>query len=120
MNKSVKTDLGNKEVFSRNLLRLIKMSGKTQVEVAKYVKVSQGTISDWSSGRSYPRMDKVQLLAEYFGVNKSDLVEDVYVAKETVLEEDQEVLDLLHKVPKAKRSEAIALCKAVLSSLAKF
>jgi transcriptional regulator with XRE-family HTH domain len=120
MNKSVKTDLGNKEVFSRNLNRHLKNTNSLQKDVAKAVGVSAGTFCDWCKGRAYPRMDKVQLLAEYFGISKSDLVEDVYIAKETVLEEDQEVLDLLHKVPKAKRSEAVALCKAVLSSLAKF
>lgn len=117
MNKSVKTDLGNKEVFSRNLLRLIKMSGKTQVEVAKYVKVSQGTISDWTKGRSYPRMDKLQLLSELFGVQKSDLVEDVNVPKDTVSKEDQEVLDLFHQVRKEKRELVLSMIRAVIDNL---
>lgn len=117
MNKSVKTDLGNKEVFSRNLLRLIKMSGKTQVEVAKYVKVSQGTISDWTKGRSYPRMDKLQLLSELFGVQKSDLVEDVNVPKDTVSKEDQEVLDLFHQVRKEKRELVLSMIRAAIDKL---
>jgi transcriptional regulator with XRE-family HTH domain len=117
MNKSVKTDLGNKEVFSRNLLRLIKMSGKTQVEVAKYVKVSQGTISDWTKGRSYPRMDKLQLLSELFGVQKSDLVEDVNVPKDTVSKEDQEVLDLFHQVRKEKRELVLSMLRAAIDNL---
>jgi transcriptional regulator with XRE-family HTH domain len=117
MNKSVKTDLGNKEVFSRNLLRLIKMSGKTQVEVAKYVKVSQGTISDWTKGRSYPRMDKLQLLSELFGVQKSDLVEDVNVPKDTVSKEDQEVLDLFHQVHKEKRELVLSMIRAAIDNL---
>lgn len=117
MNKSVKTDLGNKEVFSRNLLRLIKMSGKTQVEVAKYVQVSQGTVSDWTKGRSYPRMDKLQLLSELFGVQKSDLVEDVNVPKDTVSEEDQEVLDLFHQVRKEKRELVLSMIRAAIDNL---
>lgn len=117
MNKSVKTDLGNREVFSRNLLRLIKMSGKTQVEVAKYVQVSQGTVSDWTKGRSYPRMDKLQLLSELFGVQKSDLVEDVNVPKDTVSEEDQEVLDLFHQVRKEKRELVLSMIRAAIDNL---
>lgn len=117
MNYTNKTELGNKEIFSRNLLRLIKMSGKSQVEVARYVGVSQGTISDWTKGRSYPRMDKVQLLAEYFGVNKSDLVEDVYIAKETVSGKEQKLLDLFHAVPEEHRDGLLELIEVYVKNL---
>lgn len=117
MNYTNKSELGNKEIFSRNLLRLIKMSGKSQVEVAKYVGVSQGTVSDWTKGRSYPRMDKLQLLAELFCVQKSDLVEDVYVPKDTISEEDQEVLDLFHQVRKEKRELVLSMIRAAIDNL---
>ena len=120
MNKSVETDLGTQEIFSRNLVRYLTESGKTQKEVADAIGVSAGTFCDWVKQRSYPRMDKVQKLADYFGINKSDLVEERDIEKEETLREDQEVLDLFHKVPKEKRAEAIALCKSVLSTFAKF
>jgi transcriptional regulator with XRE-family HTH domain len=112
-----KTNLGNQQIFSRNLLRFIKMSQKTQGEVAKYVGVSQGTISDWINGRSYPRMDKIQSLAKFFGVQKSDLVEDVHIDKERVSEEDQEVLDLFHKVKKEKRELVLSMIRAAIDNL---
>lgn len=119
MNKEQYDNSINLEVFTRNFNRYLTQSKKKQIDVAKAVGVSTGTISDWKKGRSYPRMDKVQALADLFGINKSDLVEDVNVAKETVTDEDQEVLDLFHQVPKEKRAEAIALCKSVLSTLSK-
>jgi repressor LexA len=34
------------------------------------------TVSEWLSAKKYPRMDKIEQLAEYFGVKKSDLIED--------------------------------------------
>ena len=34
------------------------------------------TFSDWINAKTYPRIDKIELLANYFGVLKSDLVED--------------------------------------------
>ena len=120
MNKSVKTDLGNKEVFSRNLNRYLRLSGKTQKEVAVAVDISAGTFCDWTKGRAYPRMDKVQKLAEYFGIRISDLVENKNIEINTVSEEDQKVLDLLHQVPKDKRAAAIEMCEAVLKNLSKF
>ena len=117
MNKSVKTDLGNREIFSRNLVRYLKNSGKTQREVANAVGITYGTFCDWTKARAYPRMDKIQLLAEYFGIRKSDLVEDVNVIPETVSEEDQKVLDLYHQVPKEKREFVLSMIRAAADSL---
>ena len=34
------------------------------------------TVRDWLKGITYPRIGKIELLADYFGVNKSDLIED--------------------------------------------
>ena len=117
MNKSVKTDLGNKEIFSRNLNRYLRLSGKSQKEVAAAVKISTSTFCDWTKGRAYPRMDKVQLLAEYFGIRKSDLVEDVNVTKESVSNKEQEVLDLFYKVPEEKREFVLSLIRAAIDNL---
>ena len=117
MKKTVKTDLGNSEVFARNLKRYLDLSGKTQKEVAEDIHVSTGTFCDWMKCRTYPRMDKVQLLAEYFGISKSDLVEDVTVTKASVSSEDQKVLDLFHKVPKEKREFVLSLIQATIDNL---
>lgn len=64
------------EIFARNLKFYVIKSGKTQSQVASAIGVSKGTFSDWCSGRSHPRMDRVQQLAEYFGVSKSSLLEN--------------------------------------------
>lgn len=71
----LKTDLGNKKVFSENLEMYIAKSGIKKIDIAKRMGVSTGTVADWSKGRVYPRMDKIQKLAEIFGVEKSDLIE---------------------------------------------
>lgn len=117
MSKSFKTDLGSREIFSRNLVRYLENSGKTQREVATAVGVSYGTFCDWTKGRAYPRMDKVQLLAEFFGIRKSDLVEDINVIPETLSDEDQKVLDLFHKVPEEKREFVLSLIQATIDNL---
>ena len=117
MNKPARTNLGNSEIFARNLKRYIDSSGKTQTEVAAAVGVSRGTVCDWVKCRAYPRMDKIQLLAEYFGVQKSDLVEDMNVVKEIVSEEDQKILDLFHSVPEEKREFVLSLIQATINNL---
>ena len=117
MNDLIKTDLGNKEIFIRNLKRHLAKSGKKKIEVATAVGVSTGTFADWLKGRSYPRMDKIQKLADYFGVKKSDLVEDVNISKETVSNKEQEIIDLFYKVPEEKREFVLSMIRAAIDNL---
>ena len=64
-----------KKIFSENLKRLLSVNGKTQAEVARYIKVSPQTFNTWIQGVALPRMGKVQALADYFRVKKSDLID---------------------------------------------
>ena len=50
--------------------------GKTQREIADIVGVTPPTVSEWLSCKKYPRIDKIELLANYFGILKSDLIEE--------------------------------------------
>lgn len=71
-----------KKIFARNLTRYIAQSGKTQKELADMLGVAQSTFNNWCTGVRYPRMDKVEQLAAYFGIMKSDLIEDKSAEKE--------------------------------------
>lgn len=66
----------SKEVFANNLRLYINRSGKTQKEIAEIIGVSAPTMTDWIKGNKYPRIDKIELLANYFGILKSDLIEE--------------------------------------------
>lgn len=48
--------------------KLLKDSGKTSYQVSKDTGIAQSTISEWKSGRSKPKADKLQKLADYFKV----------------------------------------------------
>ena len=117
MKNDIHTYLANQEVFSRNLKRLLDKSGKQQKEVARDLNLSSSSICDWLKCRAYPKMDKIQLLAEYFGVQVSDLVDDVNIAKDTITDMEQEVLDLFHKVPKEKREFVLSLIRLTIDNL---
>jgi hypothetical protein len=64
-----------KKIFSRNLNELMFLSEKTQSEVASAIGVSPQTFNTWMQGIAIPRMEKIQLLADYFHVKKSLLIE---------------------------------------------
>lgn len=66
----------SKQVFSKNLKKYTDSSGKTQKELAEIVGVTAPTFNEWIKGKKFPRIDKVQKLADYFGIQKSDLIED--------------------------------------------
>lgn len=38
--------------------------------------VKYTTFSDWVNAKAYPRIDKIELMANYFGISKADLVEE--------------------------------------------
>lgn len=70
------TDKKQTYVFQQNLLGYLKKYDKTQLEVATAIGVSHQTFSTWCRGIALPRMGKIQLLADYFHINKSDLIEE--------------------------------------------
>lgn len=68
--------MDNKNVFARNLQYYMDVNGKSRRDVAEAIGVSYYTFTDWVKGKKYPRMDKVEKLAAYFGILKSDLIEE--------------------------------------------
>ena len=70
------TNLGNKDVFAKNLKKYMQLNGKTRNEVCQALGLKYTTFADWINGKKYPRMDKIEMLANYFGIKKSDLIED--------------------------------------------
>lgn len=68
--------MDNKNIFASNLRRYMEIKGKSRREVSEAIGVSYYTYTDWVNGKKYPRMDKVEKLAQYFGILKSDLIEE--------------------------------------------
>ena len=69
------TDLGNKKIFSNNLQTFIDRQNLTVPQLAEKLGIKYTTFRDWVKGNTYPRIDKIEMMANYFGVKKSALVE---------------------------------------------
>lgn len=65
-----------KKVFSRNLRMHLAAKGKQPVDIVNELGISFSTVSNWINGQKFPRMGKVELLAQWLGIEKSDLIED--------------------------------------------
>lgn len=64
-----------RETLAKNLSELMHKKGIDQNRLADDIGVSQSTISNWLQQKKYPRIDKIEILAKYFGVPKSKLTE---------------------------------------------
>lgn len=113
------SNLGNKEIFAKNLAYYLDRSGKDQKEVALILGFAPSTFNEWLKGKKYPRIDKIEMLANYFGILKSDLIEDPgengYSPSELQLTEGEKALiKLLRRVPAAEQPIVI---EKILSAL---
>lgn len=111
------SSLGNKEVFAKNLAMYLKKFGKSQREMADIVGVSSSTFNDWANAKKYPRIDKIEFMANYFGVKKSDLIEEhkEISPDDLILTEGEKALiKLLRRVPAAEQPIVI---EKILSAL---
>lgn len=66
----------SKEVFAQNLQTYMNRKGVNQKDLAEAIGVSCTAMNEWLKSKKYPRIDKIERLADYFGILKSDLIED--------------------------------------------
>ncbi len=104
------TDLGNKEILSKNIKKYMEIKGVDRLAIADSTGISYTTLTDWINGNNYPHIDKIELLANFFGCKKSDLIEEIVWDNNTRLANfKKEVVrvPLLGKVPAGMPMEAI-------------
>lgn len=70
------SSLGNKKIMAQNIKKYMLQNGVTATDICSTLKIPMPTFSDWINAKTYPRIDKIEMLANYFGILKSDLVED--------------------------------------------
>ena len=116
--------MDNKEIFSRNLKRIMEQKGVSRQDLSKVLGVSYFTISDWVNGKKYPRMDKVEMLAAYFGILKSDLIEGKGTNKtlpqvQTLTEEEVMLLEMFRQIPEEHQRVFLDMGRVYANSLKK-
>ena len=65
----------NKEVMAKNIRFYMELYGVNSTEMCKTLGFKQSTFSNWINAKIYPRIDKIEQLANYFNITKADLVE---------------------------------------------
>jgi transcriptional regulator with XRE-family HTH domain len=113
------TEMGNKEVFAKNLAKYLNRFGKSQREMVDIVGVSYSTFNEWVNAKKYPRIDKIEFLANYFGILKSDLIEDdknLAPGESDLTENEIVMLDLFRQIPEDQQPVVLAMIRAALGT----
>lgn len=67
--------LGNKQVMAQNIKMYMEDKGISRKEFCKRLGLAYSTVTDWLNAEKYPRIDKIEMMANFFGISKADLVE---------------------------------------------
>lgn len=65
-----------KKIMSQNIQYYMNKNHKSRNEMCHALGIKYTTFTDWIKGNTYPRIDKIDLMANYFGICKSDLIDE--------------------------------------------
>lgn len=69
------SDLGNKVILANNLKYYMTINKVERNDLCKNLGFKYTTLTDWINAKKYPRIEKIEMMANYFGIQKSDLIE---------------------------------------------
>lgn len=106
------TDEEQKIVFAENLRFYIDRTGKQQKEIAKDLHISTSTLNTWVKAKAIPNVAKIQVLANYFGVGMSALIDPHDNEQEAA---DREAAVLYHLLDSDDKTETREFMKFKLA-----
>ena len=108
---------GTKNVFAENLKYYMDEKGVSRREVSEALGVSYFTFTSWVNGKKYPRMDKVEMLADYFGIQKSDLIEENKkpVIDDGLTESQKKLIDFAKSLSEEQADKVLQLMQSILA-----
>ena len=81
--------LGNKRTMANNIKRFMDEKGVTRRDLCDKLGFKYSTVTDWINAEKYPRIDKIEAMANFFGVSKADLVEPAEPQKPVLTDRDE-------------------------------
>jgi len=115
----------SKRIMAENIKRYMEKKGVTNQQLCDDLGFKYTTFMDWIKAVTYPRIGKIEAMANYFGCKKSDLVEDKSSAEDTKKESanddglSKNKRELLDFVSTLSESEASVLLASLKSTLGK-
>ena len=92
----------NKKLFCNSLKYYLAINNKSRKDLSKDLNISYTTICDWVNGNAIPRSQKVEKIAEYFGIDVSDLYGNKTIQSEEEISSCHSIKDLDNFIWKLK------------------
>ena len=64
-----------RRIFATNLNYYLQLNGFNQADLARHMHVSTATTAKWCTGQTMPRIDKIQSICNWLGIEKAALLE---------------------------------------------
>lgn len=106
--------MDNKRIFAANLKKYMELHNKSRQEICKALGFNYYTFSDWVNGKKYPRMEKIEMLAKYFGILKSDLIEEK--EPQDFSNKKKALIDFAETVPEDKAAMILQVMKSIVEA----
>lgn len=103
--------------MAENIKFYMDLKGVTKQQLCADLGFKYTTFLDWINATTYPRIGKVEAMANYFGCEKSDLIEDRRnndALADGLSEKQKALLTYAQAVPEEKIDLVLRLVKSVL------
>lgn len=107
-----------REIFPERLLHYMMEYGKSRYDLVNDLGFKYSTVRDWEKGLTVPRMDKVEMLANYFHCTTADLLQEK--EKPTTQKDDElteshrKLIEFAKTVPEDKAEMILSVMKTIL------
>lgn len=90
--------MNSRDIFINNLKAIMKERKVSRRQLAEGLNIPYTTLTDWCTGRIFPRVEKINLIADYFNIKKSDLIEEITDEDDDALYDDVVKVDVFLKL----------------------
>lgn len=105
-----------RQTFPKKLSYYMNLHGKKRSDLVHDLGFKYTTIRDWEKGITIPRMDKVEMLAQYFACSNADLIEDKekQPTDDGLCENKRTLIEFAKAVPEDKVELVLRVMKSIL------
>ena len=112
-------DKSIREIFPRRLIYYMTQNGKSRNDLVRDLGFKYSTVRDWEKGITVPRMDKVEMLSNYFDCSTADLLEEKEkptVQDDGLSENQRKLIEFALTVPEDKAEMILQVMKTIVEA----
>ena len=108
----------NKKIMARNIKRYMEQKGVTNQQICEDLGFKYTTFLDWVKAVTYPRIGKIEAMADYFGILKSDLIEEKEkpVIDDGLTDSQRMLIEFAKTVPEDKAAMILRVMQSIVEA----